>query len=106
MQIGLFQLENLSLTPARFVFLDVRTQREPLPAPLARLLTKATPLAASEVETHLKTLNADAHTPIVLLDQDGVDTATLAQTLERKGFAQVYVVAGGVAGLLAEIDPT
>lgn len=106
MEIGLFQLENLSLTPARFVFLDLRAVASaPVPASphIDKLLSKATAVSSDLVEDHLRQVNPDGGTPVLLVCEDGKTSQALAERLERAGFANVYVVAGGVRGLLSEV---
>ncbi|MGE4132034.1 MAG: rhodanese-like domain-containing protein [Bdellovibrionales bacterium] len=102
MEIELFQLENLFLSPSRFVFWDLRqkvhgTGRDSLD----QLLSKANTVQEQEIEAELSKLSARDF-PIVLLCEDGRRSSQLAQQLEKKGYVNVYVVAGGVVGLLAE----
>jgi rhodanese-related sulfurtransferase len=102
-ELGLFQLENLARTPTRFAFYDLRARRGDEPAALKALLQKAT--AATE-ETVVAQLSKDAvekDSPVVLICEDGKTSAQVARRLTTAGFANVYIVAGGVTALLSEL---
>ncbi|MGE0526607.1 MAG: rhodanese-like domain-containing protein [Bdellovibrionales bacterium] len=103
MEIGLFQLENLFLVPSRWVFIDIRESHGPVEPQVESLLRKATPLSRREVRVHLERCGADREAPIVIVCETGASSAEVARELERAGFNQVYIVAGGVAGLLSEL---
>jgi rhodanese-related sulfurtransferase len=104
-EIGLFQLENLLQTRSPCVFLDLRkdSTREPSNLQLAAILRHATPSAASAVEGLLVRLAKPKEFPILLVCEDGATSSKVAQTLESKGFVNVYPVSGGVQGLLGEL---
>ena len=103
--IGLFQLENLVLSRSPFIFLDLRTPGEEsaLPVPLNNYLKVATPIKAHEVQQHLQKIAADKIKPVLLLSEDEVIASAVARDLEAAGYTNVYIVAGGVAGLLSEL---
>ena len=102
-EIGLFQLENLALTPARFLYFDLRSERKDLPAPLGALLKRAQPLSPTGAEHMIeKTSGGDKTAPILLVCENGTDSAALARRLSQLGYEQIYVVAGGVQALLSE----
>lgn len=99
MQIGLFQVENLAGAPAMYVFFDLR--RERAPSAVDHLLKRAVPADEAQAEKQLALLPKSA--PILLLDENGKTAVEFARRLEESGYEQVYVVAGGVEGLLAEL---
>lgn len=101
MTIGLFQLENLAMMPTRFAFLDLRAQAAPVSSHIDNLLMRSTLVAPEKAESHLK--DADKEEPVVLVCEDGNTSMEVARRLEAAGFDNVYVVSGGVAGLLSEL---
>lgn len=106
MELGLFQLENLFLNPSRFLFFDLRAesdQQSPVANEVGGLLKKAERIVSENVEEQLRSRKIPVEFPVVLVCADGRSSARLADQLERAGFTNVYVVAGGVAGLLAEL---
>jgi len=103
MEIGLFQLESLSLTPALYLYFDLREEDQAVPPALSPLLKRAQKISAIQVEQHLRESQADSKTPILLICETGATSKALAKRLADKGFEQVYVVAEGVRGLLGEL---
>jgi rhodanese-related sulfurtransferase len=104
MELALFQLENLLLTRTRFCFLDLRTQRaEDQDRKLEFILKNATPLPAADVEKHLRSLQLAKDQPVIMICENGKVSLAVAARLEALGFTNAYVVAGGIAGLLAEL---
>lgn len=99
MQIGLFQVENLAGAPAMYVFFDLR--RERTSTAVDHLLRRAVPANEVQVEAQLASLPKSA--PVLLIDENGKTAVAFGRRLEAAGFEQVYVVAGGVEGLLAEL---
>ena len=104
MEIGLFQLENLTISRSPFLFLDLRlTKSENLPPSIANCLRDAQPVSPNEVELHLRNLPGSKERPILLIDEAGHTSASVARRLEEAGYNNIYVVAGGVEGLLSEL---
>lgn len=103
MDIGLFQLENLFLNPNRFLFFDLREEMASVPPNLDRVLKNAVSLKADAVPTYLAEKQIDKAYPLVLVCAAGKTSTTVADDLTHKGYVNVYVVAGGVAGLLSEL---
>ncbi len=103
MEIGLFQLENLFLSPSQFFFFDLRTEKRPIAPNLDQYLSRATAMEAPELAGHLKAQNTPLEYPILLLCQDGGTSAEIARELEAAGYTNIYVVTGGVTGLLSEL---
>lgn len=103
MEIGLFQLENLSMMPTRFMFLDLRVQTAAVHPQIDGLLKKSVAVKADEAEAHLSKSLPDKNQPVVLIDESGERSEALARRLETAGYTNVYVVTGGVAGLLSEL---
>lgn len=102
MEIGLFQLENLARTPTQFRFFDLRATIGPVPAPVEALMRLATPSSPEELTGRLGEASSDFAMPVLLVCLDGKLSSETADRLERSGYNQVYVVAGGVTGLVAE----
>jgi rhodanese-related sulfurtransferase len=103
MEIGLFQLENLMHANARFCFLDLRAAAGEVPPALAAILVRAEKVGAAQVEDYLKEKIPAKEAPVILLSEDGRSAQTLAAKLESAGYTNIYVVEGGVAGLLSEL---
>ena len=103
MEIGLFQLENLTLMPTRFLYLDLRVDDQDLPPNLLTILKSAQRLNPELLDSHLTQMKADQNTPMVLVCETGDCSRQMAQRLVKNGYQQVYVVSGGVRGLLAEL---
>ena len=104
MEIGLFQLENLFVSHARFCFLDLRSSPPAEVHPgLDKILTSAEKVADRKLEDHLTTQNVDKNTPVVLLCENGRVSSAAAGRLEKKGFCNIYVIEGGIQGLLSEL---
>lgn len=99
MELGLFQLENIFLSPSPFQFFDLRKDTQSLPAPLDRLFKKAQVISLGE----LLKKNLPKEQPVVLVCEDGKTSQEAARQLEAAGHSQTYIVAGGVAGLLSEL---
>ncbi len=102
MELGLFQLENLFSAPNNFMFIDIRVERQPAHPNVDRLLEKAAAVARADVQKYLIEQKAPKGKPIVLVCGDGKNSAHVARDLETAGFEQIYVVAGGVKGLVSE----
>jgi rhodanese-related sulfurtransferase len=103
MEIGLFQLENLVHTRVEFKILDLRMETKSLPPALEALLTRGIRLSVENVETYLREGKTPLSAPVILLCDDGKASARIAETLESQGFQNVFVVGGGVEGLLSEL---
>jgi rhodanese-related sulfurtransferase len=104
MEIGLFQLENLIISRMPFTLLDIRIERGgELPHEIDRCLKVAQAVASAEVEKFLTDEGGAKDRPILLVCESGVTSSKLAEKLEATGFTNVYVVAGGVEGLLSEL---
>jgi rhodanese-related sulfurtransferase len=67
------------------------------------LLVKARQVPADQVEQTLQKEHIALDAPVVLLCENGENSAAVADRLEAIGYDQVYVVAGGVDGLLSEL---
>ena len=65
------------------------------------LSAKANSASAWRLQEALKA--ADREAPVVLLCQNGKASEASAAALEAAGFSNIYVVAGGVEGLLSEL---
>jgi len=106
LEIGLFQLENLTLNPNRFLFFDLRDENsadKSLAQEVDRLLKQAERRTADGLLNELKAKSIPFEFPIVLLCEDGRSSKAAAQKLLKLAYSQVYVVSGGVAGLLSEL---
>lgn len=100
--IGLFQLENLILARSPFLFFNLAAgdERE-WPQPVARCLKVAEVVTAEEVKSRLS--KVEKTRPVLLVSQPEAPSVTLARELEAAGFANVYIIAGGVEGLVSEL---
>jgi rhodanese-related sulfurtransferase len=103
-EIGLFQLENLMISRSPFTYLDIRETRGTGISPeLDRLLKPAQPVSATEAEAFLEKQGGPKDRPVLLIDESGATSLRLAAQLEAAGYSNVYVVEGGVEGLLSEL---
>lgn len=103
MEIGLFQLESLMLNPNMFLLIDMRADRGPAGPPLDPLLSRARHVVPEQLQSYLVAEKIPRERPLVLLCGDGRVSQAAASALEAAGFDQVYIVAGGLSGLLSEI---
>ncbi len=103
MEIGLFQLENLALTPAHFRIFDLRAKREPVHPGLDRLLKAALNVAPDQVIKCVQSERLPLDLPLILVCEDGGESSKLVVQLEALGHINVYFVGGGVNGLLSEL---
>ena len=102
--LGFFQLENLILSRNIFPLVDLREgQTSELPPPLDEYLGHAYKIAPKEVVDQLSKLMPDKSRPVVLMSETEKPSVNAARDLEAAGFANVYIVAGGVEGLLSEL---
>lgn len=103
MELGLFQLENLLMNPNMFMFLDLRGSRDSAHPAVDGLLKRAHGVSEPAVDKFLDEKRWPKERPVVLVCADGMTSARTARALEAAGFEQIYIVAGGVAGLLSEV---
>ncbi|MGZ3722206.1 MAG: rhodanese-like domain-containing protein [Bdellovibrionales bacterium] len=103
MEIGLFQLENLIHSNIRFSFLDLRTEFKDLPPVLELVLSRALRLGVKSLEDYLKKENLIKDAPVILLSENGIAAQAASKRLEAAGYTNVYVIEGGVDGLLSEL---
>lgn len=100
--IGLFQLENLILSRSPFLFLDVRSGEGPRPPePIAGYLKAAVQIDPNQALEHVR--GKEKERPILLIANDESAAAKVALTLEAAGFTNVYIIAGGLPGLMSEL---
>lgn len=101
--LGLFQLESLIQARPTFLFFDIRIRPQIVGIPQVQaVLDQATVVRRDQLLTNLKTRDARKDDPIILMCEDGRLSISAAGELEAAGFAQVYVVDGGLDGLLRE----
>jgi len=101
--IGLYQLENLLIARPSFRFLDVRLQPRSVSIPRVQtILSHAKVVTSFQALNHLKSTDCNADDPIVLLCEDSRLSHSVGMELESAGFRQIYVVEGGLDGLLGE----
>lgn len=103
MEIGLFQLENLTISRSPFTLLDIRESRVELPKELENLLKSAHAVTAAAALEFLEKKGGPKDQPILLLDESGRSSGVLAESLESAGYKNVYIVERGVEGLLSEL---
>ena len=103
MEIGLFQLENLIHSHIRFVLLDLRKRTEPFPGALEAILVRCVRPGVKSVEEFLAVERAAKDAPVILFCENGRTSSEEAAKLESAGYQNVYVIEGGVEGLLSEL---
>ena len=103
MNIGLFQLEILIHSNIRFSFLDLRQNFEAVPPELDLILSRGIKLGGSSVADYLASEKLPKDAPVILLSEDGKIAQSLSAKLESLGFNNIYVIVGGVEGLLSEL---
>lgn len=101
LKIGRFQLENLLSAGVKFLFIDLRNETERLAGGHA-LFTKAMPMTFIELKLNLAQNHVPLDAPILLLDQNGLNSEHIAQELEALSFKNVYVIRGGAVQILSE----
>lgn len=101
--IGLFQLENLVYSRGAFLFLDVGVETYDVPAPVNQYLKYAQKIDPQDIRNYLEKLSADKTRPVLLISQTEQVAVGAARNLEAAGYTNIYVVAGGVLGLLSEL---
>lgn len=107
MTLGLYQLENLVMARPSFRFLDVRMHPQIVSIPRVQaILATATVVSKTQVVDHLKNVKCGSDDPVVLLCEDGRLSHTVANELDSSGFKQIYLVEGGLDGLLREATVT
>jgi rhodanese-related sulfurtransferase len=102
MQIGYFQLENLVVSKSRFLLFDLRPESVVTEA-LKSILVEAVSIPPNEVANEIKKRKLTGSDPVVLLCDDGTESNRLAKSLEQQGHQNVYVLRGGMIGMLAEL---
>lgn len=101
--LGLYQLENLISARPTFHFFDVRVHPQSVAnSRVEAVLSTATVVSANHLRGYLDTREARQDDPIVLLCEDARLSARLGAELEAAGYQQVYIVDGGLDGLLRE----
>ncbi len=98
-QIGRYQLENLTREGVRFLFIDLRTDAERAAGPPETLLAKSMPMTFEQLQENLKLNQIPLDAAILLLDNAGEAAPQAAANLEAQGYKNVYVVRGGAASL-------
>ena len=99
LQIGRYQLENLVREGVRFLFIDFRSEAQRTARAADPLLAKTMPMSTGELHENLKSNQVPLDAAILLLDETGESSVSVATTLELQGYKNVYVIRGGAAGL-------
>jgi rhodanese-related sulfurtransferase len=103
-----YQLQNLQRNRVGFLFLDL--SEKPVRAELHskvdaemvdQLLIGKHSVKASEVLDFLKTQTAKSDSPVVLICETGAISIAVARVLQENSFINVFVIEGGVEGLLS-----
>lgn len=103
LEIGLFQLENLILMKSPFLFFNLAVGDYQIQdQKLLSYVQTASVMHKDRLSTHLKDQNVDQQYPIILLCEDGSSSLMASKELDGLGYSNVYVVEGGLAGLIAE----
>jgi rhodanese-related sulfurtransferase len=103
MTLGLYQLENLISARPLFHFLDLRVSPQVVAeVRVQSILAQARVVRANDLLNYLQSLNARKDEPIVLLCEDARLSNSAAVELDQAGFQQIYIVEGGLDGLLRD----
>jgi rhodanese-related sulfurtransferase len=101
--LGLYQIENLIMARPSFRFFDIRVRPQIVAdARVQSILVHASVVRKSELMAYVENQHVRPDEPIILLCEDGRLSSTAATELEAAGFKQLYVVEGGLDGLLRE----
>ena len=71
--------------------------------PSQNLFIKAVLIKAKLLQTEIKTMELPTHQPVVLVCSDGKQSLKSAESLTKDGYINVFVVKGGLKGLIKEI---
>ncbi|MCB0370506.1 MAG: rhodanese-like domain-containing protein [Bdellovibrionales bacterium] len=101
-EIGIYQLENLIIQRVPFKFINLLADQKIL-SKLSHLNSYYTNFfkeqfletSLSEPISTIKTLNLPKDTPFIILCQDGTDSKNLGISLEKEGYQNIYILAGG-----------
>lgn len=100
--IGFFQLESLILARSPFLFFNLGAGEEShWPAVVARYVKTAERVRPEDVKRRLS--GEDKSRPVVLISQNENPSTLVARELDAAGFTNVYIIAGGVEGLVSEL---
>ena len=101
--LGLFQLESIIQARPNYCFFDIRLRPQILGIPAVQAVLDQARVSRPEVlMTSLLQQKTGKDDPIILLCEDGRLSIATADQLGREGFTQVYIVDGGLDGLLRE----
>ena len=104
MEIGFFQLENLVLSRTPFLFVDAREDRSvELPKELAACVVHAEPVAGADLVMFLNKRAGSKDGAILVISETARSSEELRAKLEVEGYNNVYILAGGLEGLLSEL---
>jgi rhodanese-related sulfurtransferase len=67
------------------------------------LLRKGTLINSKSLHAEVKSKELQAHHPIVLVCTDGKQSLKSAESLIKDGYINVFIIKGGVKGLIQEI---
>ena len=98
--IGFFQLESLILARSPFLFFDLGCG-EDCPPVIARYVKHAEKIRAEDIAKRVS--GEDKSRPILLISREERPSLEAARGLETAGFNNVYIIAGGVEGLVSEL---
>ncbi len=97
--LDLFQLEGLIRNQVPFLLLDLRDKQTPLSPKAEKLFRDAQHVQPKDLENYLREKQVSEIQPIVLVCNKGKQSRRLARLLQKKSWLNVYVLAGGFAGL-------
>jgi rhodanese-related sulfurtransferase len=102
-KIGRYQLENLLRNNVGFVFLDLRSsERRASELQDHPLLAGSVSVQIDRVISHVQGLGCPAHTPIVLICENGTKSVAAVRELEQNSFINVFVFEGGTEALVRD----
>ena len=103
-KIGFFQLDNLINNRVPFIFYNMGPSILDWYRSVSRLHLENYQilLSAAEVTADLKTRNVPKDFAVILLCEDGIQSAELLKELEKLSYTNVYVIDGGYQQMVTE----
>lgn len=103
-KIGYYQLNNLIENRVPFLFFNYGTDLTPWYQSIQKLHVEAwqVMLTESQTQSELDSRKIPKDFAILLLCQDGKQSARIAADLEKKGYTNVYLIDGGYQQMVTD----
>lgn len=103
-KVGYYQLNNLIENRVPFIFFNYGTDVSPWYTSIQKLHVEAWQVLLTENETQqeLDNRKIPKDFAILLLCQDGKQSARIAGDLEKKGYTNVYLIDGGYQQMVTD----